>query len=197
MHTQRYTAFFAGFSMLFLVASCGPKTTNLTPTATEKTVESAPEWYLDVPSDPSYLYAAETATSKDMGLAVKKAATTGRAELARQLETKMSSLEKDFQEEVGSEEDSELLQQFSTVIKGVTSQTLNGSRQDKRDVQPEKGIYRAYVLMSLPIGEANMALMEKIKANKNIYTRYRATQAFEELDAAIKAHEAQQGSVGQ
>ena len=34
---------------------------------------------------------------------------------------------------------------------------------------PEKGIYRAYVLMSLPIGEANQALMEKIRANKALY----------------------------
>ena len=104
----------------------------------------------------------------------------------------MSVLDKDFQEEVGSDEASELLQQFSTVLKGFTNQMLNGSKQEKRAIVPEKGIYRAYVLMTLPIGEANVALMEKIRANAALYTRYRSTQAFQELDEAIKAHDAHQ-----
>ena len=45
---------------------------------------------------------------------------------------------------------------------------------------------RVYVLMTLPIGSANQALMSKLKANEHLYTRFRASQAFEELDADIK-----------
>jgi succinyl-CoA synthetase alpha subunit len=40
--------------------------------------------------------------------------------------------------------------------------------------------------------EEILALMEKIRANKAVCTRFRATQAFKELDEAIKAHEANQ-----
>ena len=54
----------------------------------------------------------------------------------------------------------------------------------------EEGSIRTFVLMSLPIGAANQALMAKLKANEHLYTRFRATQAFEELDAEIKAYEA-------
>ncbi len=86
-------------------------------------------------------------------------------------------------------DDSELLQQFTSVTKSVTSQTLNGSRVVESKVLAESGIYRAYVLMSLPIGEANRQLMQEIRENKNLYTRFRATQAFEELDKELKALE--------
>jgi hypothetical protein len=119
-------------------------------------------------------------------MASNKAKTAARVDLAQQLETKMNNLTKNFQEEVGEGDDSELLQQFSSATKSVTSQTLNGSRMDQQQILPERGIYRAYVLMSIPIGDANRQLMQKIQENKNLYTRFRATEAFTELDAEIK-----------
>ena len=103
------------------------------------------------------------------------------------MEVKMNNLTQNFGEEVGEGDDSELLQQFTSVTKSVTSQTLNGSRVVESKVLVESGIYRAYVLMSLPIGEANRQLMQEIRENKNLYTRFRATQAFEELDKELKA----------
>ena len=103
------------------------------------------------------------------------------------MEVKMNNLTQNFGEEVGEGDDSELLQTFTSVTKSVASQTLNGSRVVESKVLVESGIYRAYVLMSLPIGEANRQLMQEIRENKNLYTRFRATQAFEELDKELKA----------
>jgi len=84
-------------------------------------------------------------------------------------------------------EDSEILQQFSSATKAVTDQTLTGARTDEKKIAPERGIYRAYVLMSLPIGAANQQLMDKIQENKSLYTRFRSTQAFEELNRELEA----------
>ena len=176
-------------SALVLCSCGGPKTTNLAPSPTEKTIENIPDWFLNLPSDPNYLFATGSMTSKDMQMSLNKAKTTAQTDLAQQLESKVGNLTKQFQEEVGVDDDSELLQQFTSVTKVVTSQTLNGVRVDQQKLVPEKGIYRAYVLMSLPIGEANQLLMDKIKANQQLYTRFRATQAFEELDQELKALE--------
>ena len=176
------TAFVSSFLLLFV--ACGPKTTNLAPEPSKKV--SAPDWYLNPPEDPSYLYATSSMTSRDMQLAVQKAETQARTDLAQQMQSNISNLNKQFQEEVGLGEDSEMLQQFTSVTKSVTQQTLNGSRTDRKELVEEKGIYRAYVLMSLPIGTANQQLMEKIRANENLYTRFRSTQAFEELDEEIE-----------
>ena len=41
-------------------------------------------------------------------------------------------------------------------------------------------------LMELDKGAAKQALMDKVKADANLYTRFRASQAFTDLDAEIK-----------
>lgn len=172
------------------LGGCGAQT-NLAPDPNKKTIEKIPDWFLQLPDDPDYLFATATMTSRDMQIAVDKATTSARTELSKQLETKFSNLTKLFQEEVGAGESSELLQQFTSATKAVTSQTISGSKIDKKDVQSESGVYRIYVLMSLPIGTANQMLMDKIKANQNLYTRFRATKAFEELDKELKKEEGQ------
>jgi hypothetical protein len=177
---------FMAFLVFAVIVGCGgPKTTNLTPDPSKDI--KAPAWFLSTPTDPSYLYAAATMTSRDMQMAIQKAETQARTNLAQQMESKVANLTKQFQEEVGADGDSELLQQFTSVTKIVTQQTLSGARSDEKELLSEKGIYRAYVLMSLPIGEANQQLMEKIKANQALYTRFRATKGFEELNKEIEA----------
>lgn len=178
---------------LALYGCGGPKTVNLAPTPTEKVTAGIPDWYKNPSSDEEHLTAVATATSRDMQMAVQKAKTTAQADLAQQLSTKLGNLTKQFQEETGEQEGSELLTQFTSATKTVTSETLVGTKVDQQQILPEKDIYRVYVLMSLPIGKANQMLMEKLKADQALYTRFRSTQAFEELDKEVKEAEGKGG----
>ena len=128
-----------------------------------------------------------------MQLALQKARTTGQTELAQQLGTRLANLTRQFQEETGLAEDSELLTQFSSATKAVTNETLVGAAVDQQKLIPENRIYRAYVLMKLPIGKANKLLLDRIAANQNLYTRFRATEAFDALNKELEAFEAQEG----
>jgi len=157
--------------------------------SSREAVHSAPDWYLDLPQDPNYIFASASSTSRDMQIAINKAQSDGRNEIAQQLELRMSGLTKRFQEEVGLGEDSELLEQFTNTYKAVVDQVLVGTRPAQREVIPEGNIYRAYVLMEMPIGEANQALMERIRSNQNMYTRFRATEAFKELDEELERYQ--------
>ena len=154
-------------------------------------ITGVPGWYTDLPDDDeSYLYSATVGESRKLDVATKKAKTQARAELAQKMATKVQNLDKLFQEEVGAGSDTELLEQFTSVTKTITSETLHGTREEEKDVQELKnGTFRVYVLMSLPIGAANQAMMAKLKANEHLYTRFRASKAFEELDTDIKAYE--------
>lgn len=181
------TVYSAGVFGLLLLSACGPKNTTLTPSPTEKAIENIPEWFLSPPNDSSHLFATATATSTDMQLSLRKAQTSAQTDISQQLENRLGNLTKSFQEEIGSDEGTEMLQQFTSATKAVTDQTLTGARVDQRKILPEEGIYRAYVLMSLPIGEANNLLMKKIKANESLYTRFRSTKAFEELNKELEA----------
>ena len=173
-------------ALLVFYGCGGPKTTSLTPTPSKEVIKKAPDWFLDPPDNKNHLYGVGTATSRDMQVGVRKARTEAQLDLAQQLGTYMGNLTKNFQEETGMGEDSELLTQFSSVTKAVTQETLIGAKQDDKEIIPEGEIYRVYILMSLPLGKANQRLMDKIKADQNLLTQLRATQAFSELEKELE-----------
>ena len=66
---------------------------------------------------------------------------------------------------------------------------LRGSHIEKKEIQPEKGIYRAYVLMRLPLGKANKMLLDEIKKNKELYNQSQFKKMYEELEKEIPKQE--------
>ncbi|WP_251980237.1 LPP20 family lipoprotein [Salinibacter ruber] len=151
--------------------------------------ENVPEWYTNLPEDPNYVFAAQSATSQKMQVAVDKAMTGARGEMATNLETEVNEMNKSFTEEIGDE----MRQQFVETQKTVTSRVLRGtSAAEKEVVQKGNGTYRAFVLMEMPIGKAAKELMSKVKQNDEMYTRFRASQAFKEMEEAIEEFEKEQ-----
>jgi len=148
-----------------------------------------PEWFTRLPEDPNYLFAAATATSRDLQLAINKAETEGRRKIASTMEVRIKGLTKKFDEEVGLGEDAELLASYTQVTKEVISQTLTGSRAKEQSTNKEGTGWRACVLMEMPIGAANAALVDRIKANEKMYTRFRASQTFKELEEEVEQYE--------
>lgn len=148
-----------------------------------------PDWYMNPPQDPNYLYAANTQSSQDMQLAVDKATTAARADIGRQIELRIQGLQKRFTEETGTGNDAQLLQMFTQAEKTVVSTTLNGSRVKSHQINKDGGLWRAYVLVEYPIGAANQAFMDQLKKNDQMYTRFRASQTFKELDDEVQKYE--------
>ncbi|MGB9591006.1 MAG: LPP20 family lipoprotein [Candidatus Kryptoniota bacterium] len=148
-----------------------------------------PEWYTNVPQDPNFLYAANSQASQDMQMAVDKATAAARADIGRQLELKIQGLQKRFVEETGTGNDAQILQMFTQAEKTVVSTTLNGSRVKNQKSVRDGNLWRAYVLVEYPIGAANSALMQQIKNNNQMYTRFRASQAFKELQDEVDKYE--------
>ena len=145
-----------------------------------------PNWYYNPPRDPNYLFAAKTATSADMQLAVDKAVQDARVDLAAQLEAHVMGLIKKFDEEVGATNDRELLGLYSQTSKTVVDRTLVGARVRQQEVFKEGELYRACVLVELPLGPARELLLDQIKSNEILYTRFRASQAFKELEKEVE-----------
>lgn len=170
-------------SVIYLVGCASHK--NLVDASTGK----IPKWYSNVPQDPNYFFAANSQTSRDMQMAVDKATTAARADIARQVQTKMSGIEKLFGQEVGTSDNSEILSEFTQATKDVTDETLSGTHVTKQKIMKDGNTFRAYVLVEYPIGAANQALMQQLKTNNHLYTRFRASQAFKELDSEVKKYE--------
>ena len=156
---------------------------------TDVSTGRVPEWYQNPPADDNYFFGVNTQTSTDMQTAFDKAKHGARQEIANQVETQVDGLEKDFMEEVGSGDNTQMLQQFNAASKQVVSTALSGSKVVKQEVVKDYGSFRAYVLMSYPIGESNKTLMEQIRNNQAMYTRFRSSKAFQELEEEIEKYE--------
>lgn len=148
-----------------------------------------PDWYTNVPKDPNVFFATNAQVSGDMQLAVDKATNAARTELGRMVESKISGLQKRFTEETGTANNSQLLDMFTQASKNVVSTSLSGSKENKRKIVKDGSNWRAYVLVEYPIGAASEALMQQIKNNEQMYTRFRAAKTFEELDKEVKEYE--------
>lgn len=148
-----------------------------------------PEWYLTTPTATDHIYAAASATSRDMDLAITKASTDARAKIARTMEVKINSMQKKFEEEIGEGENSEYLSQFTQATKTIVSTELNGSQITEKKLVKDGSNWRAYVLAKYPIGAAQKAFLAKISENKNLYTRFRATEAFAELENDVNKYD--------
>jgi len=171
--------------LVMLLAGCAgsPETMQATKTG------EIPDWYPNAPQEALFARAANTAVSQDLQVAVDKASTGARAELGRLLETKVNALQKRFEEETNAGQEATLLQQFTQATKLVVSTTMNGSRmKDQRTVKDGTN-WRAYVLMELPMGAANQTLLDEIKKNKDLYTRFRASEVYKELDSEVQKYE--------
>lgn len=147
-----------------------------------------PDWYLNPPTDPNYIYGKATNTSVDLQLAIDKAKQGARLDIGENLESHIMGLIKKFDEEVGGGEEAEYLTQFTQVSKNVVDQTLVGSRENKTKVKQEGKLFRAFVLMELPIGKAREELLKQLSSgdNENLYTRFRASQSFQELKEEVE-----------
>lgn len=176
---------------LVVAGACsrGPQpSADLHPPASRETIRNLPSWYLKPPTDNNYLFAPATSLSRDVQVAINKAQTDARNAIAQQLEVKYGALNKRFVEEVGRE-GSQLLDQYTQVYKAVVSTTLYGSRPRQQVLRTEGTLYRAIILMELPVGEMSKRLLEQLRAQEQLYTRFRAGEAFKELDAEVKRYE--------
>lgn len=148
-------------------------------------VSEIPEWYLTPPDEEDAIYGAAMGESKDLQIAVNKAEQECRMKVANSIEAKVSSLIKKFDKETGTGENASLMSLYSQTSKTVASQKINGLKtQEKKPIEKD-GVWRVYVLMKVPIGEANTILVQKIKENDQLRTELEASKSFKELDAEM------------
>jgi hypothetical protein len=128
-------------------------------------------------------------------LAKKKAVTDAQGQLAEIFNTQVNRMKKMFQEEIGSAEDSEINEAFTTVTKVLTSTMLQGAitKKTKYMKDPQTGKFTAGSLVAVEPDKVNMSILDEVKKGKpKLYERFRASQAYEELDQAMEKYKKEQ-----
>lgn len=152
-----------------------------------------PSWYTNPPSsDNEYMYAVGEATSSRRSMARKQAMQNGRAQLAIKIQSEVSAMQKNYAEETVSGENSNYSEVFTDVSKTVAQQTLRGVEVE------ESAFYRrqndtkheVLTLVKMPVGEAanslNQALQNTLSKEEELYTKFKASKAFEDMQKSIE-----------
>lgn len=132
------------------------------------------------------LAAVGIAQSKSLEIALSKAKMNARRELAQMLETKIESLQKSYTEETGMAADAEILAQFSSTAKAITSQQIRGSAAKELKYETSGSLVTACALMEIN----PKIILDQFQKQEQLYTRFRASKAYEELDKEIQEYEA-------
>ena len=69
------------------------------------------------------------------------------------------------------------------------STSLSGSKVRSQKLCKDGDIWRSYILVEYPLGAASEALMQQLKQNEQMYTRFRSTQTFKDLDDEVQKYE--------
>lgn len=127
--------------------------------------------------------------SRNTSLALDKAKTRGRVELATIISAKVDALKKDFQEEIGEGTAAEFNALFSNASKTLVSQHLQGTVPKDLKFESKEGQTTAWALMVLDPKVIADAFQNQANSQRNLYTRFRASQAFDELDKEVQKFE--------
>jgi len=141
--------------------------------APESDVEGVPEWFLNVPEDPNYIYATGVGQSEDLRVAIEMANLNAHSEFSKSVRTE--------------------IQQFIAETGVATTQEISGLvtsgvRKAKSKVIKEDSMLRAYVLMEMPVEEVKVSVMMTIEANKALHAELKDSPKFKELVREVEEY---------
>ena len=103
------------------------------------------------------------------------------------IDSEISSRMEDFLSSTGTGANEQILQQSEIITKNVTIEaSLTGYKQMQSEAQAVGSKFLVYTLLEYPIGQANQALVNKIKENEILITQEAADEALAELEAEIE-----------
>jgi len=151
--------------------------------AAEQAIDKAPKWMTDLPVSKSAVYQNGTAVSPDYSMAVTKAKTIAFGKICMSAGGRVNQQSKIYRTDTenASTEFSELA--IKTYCPGVDISGVEVAAEGIK-VIPENGRFRAYVLIALPIGEANGIQKVTDARNQRRLAETRSRESFKELDRA-------------
>jgi hypothetical protein len=149
----------------------------------ERVLDQAPSWMAKLPMSSSAVYASGTSASGDYSMAVHKAKADAWGKICMTAGGTASQRTKIYKADTAdtSTELSEMV--IRTQCKEVD---ITGVETSDQKVVQEGNRYRAYVLIVLPTGDANVLKKAKDQQRLNEIAAKRAPEAFKELDDAVK-----------
>lgn len=146
----------------------------------ETAIDKAPKWMHELPKSNSAVYAAGTSISGSMSFSKTKAVAIAYSRICMAAGGKVDQQTKIFQ----SDSDSSSIERSETAIRSFCNGVdISGAEIVETKQVAEGGRFRTYVLVALPIGDANAIQQLNDKRRNEKIAVGRSQQAFDEMDA--------------
>jgi hypothetical protein len=147
-----------------LLSACAstpaPKAGATLSVAPTSVTQGIPSWFIEQPeSTAEFVYVVGTAISRDISMSGHKAQLDAETHLANKIAGEINTLTKDFKRDLGDE----FVQSTEIVSSKIaTDVKVIGGVIVKKQVTPEGGGFRTYVLLKFPLGSNNQMLQNHI-----------------------------------
>ena len=128
------------------------------------------------------LYAVGVGESRDLSLAKAMATQRTRANMALVAQAQVTTLSKDFQQQLGAGATGQINAAFTLVSEGLADQRLVKSRIIKTKVTEENGLYSVQMMLGMPIKDnIEDRLVKEISQDEALYQEFQAWKGHNEL----------------
>lgn len=147
-----------------------------------------PEWFANAPEeDDTYIYATGIGESRQMKIAIDKAGQAAMLELSQRVSANVQSMVKNFTQEAGMDENTQIVEFYQSASQTITNNQLNGITPLKKyPYMKPGGSYIAYALYGLRKDAVNNEVVDLIKNEEALYAEFKASQAFKEMEGKME-----------
>ncbi len=147
-----------------------------------------PDWWNAQPNE-AYVCTYGQATKVSETASMDAAKANALLEAAQYVEVVVKGMIKNYEEEAGVK-DPQVLALSQKVVKAVSNARFSNvipGKMETRIVEEQEGQrYKTFIQLMIPRKEVNKNLASQIRNEEALYNQFKASQAFKELDEAIK-----------
>ena len=184
--TKLVIALVTVFLLLSLLGCGGNKPKKEAPPSPDGVQVYRPAWWSGQ-NDEAYVCTYGQATKVSETMSVDAAKANALLEAAQYVETYVQGMIKNYEEEAGVY-DPQLLALSQKVVKAVSSAKFSGvitGMTETRKVQEDMGMrYKTWLQLKIPRTEVKKNLQNQIRNEEALYNQFKASQAFQELEAS-------------
>lgn len=150
-------------------------------------IEVMPDWFTKMPESDEAIYSTGTAATTDLQLSVDLAVLNAKTTLADRINGRLRSSMKTFIAKIGDEQVGQsVLSEVEKATKNIIADVdVAGYKVSESSIVSNGMKYRAYVLLEYSDKEANKIIMNRLRKDRMLLSKIKATNAWKELDATV------------
>ena len=154
----------------------------------QQTNSLVPEWFLNHDEEEGTIFSNGTGAAPDIQLSIDIAVLNAKTVLADRLNGKLSSMTKNYIAKVGqANKDIGLIEELEKTARNLIAEVdVSGYKVSKMEVNPVGTQFRTFVQLEYNEETAEKILMQKLWKKRNKVSKYRAKEAFKELDNKVE-----------